>query len=177
MDRRPGAPMAFLLGVLIGVRTATACDSEIMALRSCGVGPIGPTGPALLAAARPVGRVFLLSTTSSCRRQRGLIHGRSPGSRRPRSSTVIRRTFRSPQRECDLFDRAARRTNGRSTGLRQARRGIREGDQRSSSRRRLPDARGRPPLARPLRLGTLHEYEAAIRPIATGPSAARPSGC
>ena len=52
-------PMAFLLGVLIGVGRM-ASDSEIVALRSCGVGPGSVYRPALAAAAFLSVGVFLL---------------------------------------------------------------------------------------------------------------------
>ena len=52
-------PMAFLLGVLIGVGRL-ASDSEIVALRSCGVGPGAIYRPALAAAAILSVGVFLL---------------------------------------------------------------------------------------------------------------------
>ena len=52
-------PMAFLLGVLIGVGRL-AGDSEIVALRSCGVGPSSIYRPALAAAAVLSIGVFLL---------------------------------------------------------------------------------------------------------------------
>src|SRR5215470_7581465 len=42
-------PMAFLLGVLIGVGRLSG-DSEVIALRSCGVGPMSVYYPALGAA-------------------------------------------------------------------------------------------------------------------------------
>src|SRR4029077_3598155 len=43
-------PMAFLLGVLIGIGRLSG-DSEVIALRACGVGPGAIARPALLAAA------------------------------------------------------------------------------------------------------------------------------
>ncbi len=52
-------PMAFLLGVLIGVGRL-AGDSEVVALRSCGVGPAAIYRPALVAAAILSLGVFLL---------------------------------------------------------------------------------------------------------------------
>ena len=52
-------PMAFLLGVLIGIGRL-AGDSEIVALRSCGVGPLAIYRPALAAAAVLSAGVFLL---------------------------------------------------------------------------------------------------------------------
>jgi LPS export ABC transporter permease LptG/LPS export ABC transporter permease LptF len=52
-------PMAFLLGVLIGVGRL-AGDSEIIALRSCGVGPLAVYRPALGAAGVLSVGVFLL---------------------------------------------------------------------------------------------------------------------
>ena len=52
-------PMAFLLGVLIGIGRL-AGDSEIIALRSCGVGPVSIYRPALAAAGVLSVGVFLL---------------------------------------------------------------------------------------------------------------------
>lgn len=52
-------PMAFLLGVLIGVGRL-AGDSEIIALRSCGIGPMAIYRPAIVAAAVLSAGVFLL---------------------------------------------------------------------------------------------------------------------
>ena len=52
-------PMAFLLGVLIGIGRLSG-DSEIVALRSCGVGPWAVYRPALGAAAVLSAFVFLL---------------------------------------------------------------------------------------------------------------------
>ena len=46
-------PMAFLLGVLIGVGRLSA-DSELVALRACGMGPRSAARPALAGAARPL---------------------------------------------------------------------------------------------------------------------------
>ena len=52
-------PMAFLLGVLIGIGRLAA-DSEVVALRSCGIGPGAVYRPALAAAAVLSVGVFLL---------------------------------------------------------------------------------------------------------------------
>src|SRR5712692_2888048 len=52
-------PMAFLLGVLIGVGRLAA-DSEIVAMRACGLGPGALYRPALGAAALLSGVVFLI---------------------------------------------------------------------------------------------------------------------
>src|SRR5580765_51194 len=52
-------PMAFLLGVLIGIGRL-AGDSEIIALRSCGVGPLAIYRPAVVAAIVLSGGVFYL---------------------------------------------------------------------------------------------------------------------
>jgi LPS export ABC transporter permease LptF/LPS export ABC transporter permease LptG len=52
-------PMAFLLGVLIGIGRMSA-DSEIIAMRACGVGPGAISRPALIAAGLLAGLVFYL---------------------------------------------------------------------------------------------------------------------
>ncbi len=51
-------PMAFLLGVLIGIGRLSA-DSEVIALRACGVGPAAIARPALWAALFLAGVVFV----------------------------------------------------------------------------------------------------------------------
>src|SRR5688572_18264092 len=51
-------PMAFLLGVLIGIGRLSG-DSELVALRACGVGPWSLYRPTLAAAALLSGAVFL----------------------------------------------------------------------------------------------------------------------
>jgi len=52
-------PMAFLLGVLIGIGRLSA-DSEVIAMRACGVGQGAISRPALVAAALLAGLVFYL---------------------------------------------------------------------------------------------------------------------
>jgi LPS export ABC transporter permease LptF/LPS export ABC transporter permease LptG len=52
-------PMAFLLGILIGIGRLSG-DSEITAMRACGVGPGAVTRPALIAAAALALVVFVL---------------------------------------------------------------------------------------------------------------------
>ena len=82
-------PMAFLLGVLIGLGRLSA-DSELTALGACGVGPASLYTP-VLGAAAALSLVVLFLYNASCRRPTSSSSARWPGSPRPRSSTSSRR--------------------------------------------------------------------------------------
>src|SRR6266508_2768499 len=105
-------PMAFLLGVLIGVGRL-AGDSEIVALRSCGVGPAAVYRPALLAAAVLSVGVFLLYNLVLPSANEALSRSLARVAATSVVNVVQPRTFREVRSGVTLFfDRAA--PDGRS---------------------------------------------------------------
>ncbi len=105
-------PMAFLLGVLIGVGRL-AGDSEIVALRSCGVGPAAVYRPALVAAAGLSIGVFLLYNLVLPDANEALSRALARVAATSVVNVVQPRTFREVRSGVTLFfDRAA--SDGRS---------------------------------------------------------------
>src|SRR6266498_3456097 len=105
-------PMAFLLGVLIGVGRL-AGDSEIVALRSCGVGPAAVYRPALVAAAVLSVGVFLLYNLLLPGANEALSRSLARVAATSVVNVVQPRTFREVRSGVTLFfDRAA--PDGRS---------------------------------------------------------------
>ena len=150
--------MAFLLGLLIGVGRL-AGDCEIIALRSCGVGPGGDLPARLGGGGRPFRCSCSVSTTGFSRAPTKPCPGRSRGSRQPRSSTSSSRACSARSGPASRFSSTASApTTGAFEGVFVARRGGRKAARGRGPARR-PDARGRPPVARPLHLGA-HEYDA-----------------
>lgn len=100
-------PMAFLLGVLIGVGRM-AGDSEIVALRACGVGPAAIYRPALAAAAVLSVGVFLLYNLVLPRANEVLSRALARVAATSVVNVVRPRTFREARSGVTLFfDRAA----------------------------------------------------------------------
>jgi LPS export ABC transporter permease LptF/LPS export ABC transporter permease LptG len=100
-------PMAFLLGVLIGVGRL-AGDSEIVALRACGVGPAAIYRPALAAAAVLSIGVFLLYNLVLPRANEVLSRALARVAATSVVNVVRPRTFREARSGVTLFfDRAA----------------------------------------------------------------------
>ena len=105
-------PMAFLLGVLIGIGRL-AGDSEIVALRSCGVGPLAIYRPALAAAAVLSAGVFLLYNFILPGANERLSRSLARVAATSVVNVVRPRTFREARSGLTLyFDRAA--ADGRS---------------------------------------------------------------
>ncbi len=153
-------PMAFLLGVLIGVGRL-AGDSEVVALRSCGVGPAAIYRPALAAAAVLSVGVFLLYNLVLPGANEALSRSLARVAATSVVNVVQPRTFREVRSGVTLFfDRAA--ADGRSLqGV-----FVKLGEEYEKdlrvivARRGAADPGGGSPVARPLQLGTLHEYDA-----------------
>jgi LPS export ABC transporter permease LptG/LPS export ABC transporter permease LptF len=105
-------PMAFLLGVLIGVGRLSG-DSELVALRSCGVGPRAIYRPALAAAALLSAAVFLFYNFVLPRANDELTRSMARVAATSVVNLVQPRTFREPRPGVTLFfDRVG--TDGRS---------------------------------------------------------------
>lgn len=105
-------PMAFLLGVLIGIGRL-AGDSEIVALRACGVGPTAIYRPALVAAGVLSVGVFLLYNLVLPRANERLSLSIARVAATSVVNVVRPRTFREARSGVTLyFDRAA--ADGRS---------------------------------------------------------------
>jgi len=105
-------PMAFLLAVLIGIGRLS-CDSELVALRACGVGPRALYRPALIAAALLSGGVFLLYNFVLPGANEELSRSMAKLAAGSVVNLVQPRTFREPRLNDTLFfDRAG--ADGRS---------------------------------------------------------------
>jgi len=105
-------PMAFLLGVLIGIGRLSA-DSELTALRACGVGPARLYRPTLMAAAALSGLVFLLYNTVLPWANDALTRSMARAAATSVINLVQPRTFREPRPgETLFFDRVG--ADGRS---------------------------------------------------------------
>jgi LPS export ABC transporter permease LptF/LPS export ABC transporter permease LptG len=105
-------PMAFLLGVLIGIGRLSA-DSELVALRACGVGPAALYRPALGAAAVLSVVVFLFYNLVLPRANEELTRSMARVAATSVVNLVAPRTFREPRPGVLLFfDRVG--TDGRS---------------------------------------------------------------
>ena len=100
-------PMAFLLGVLIGIGRL-AGDSEIIALRACGVGPLSIYRPALAAAGALSVGVFLLYNLALPGANERLSRSLARVAATSVVNVVRPRTFREARSGVTLyFDRAA----------------------------------------------------------------------
>ena len=95
-------PMAFLLGVLIGVGRLSA-DSELVALRACGVGPRAIYRPALGAAAVLSIAVFLFYNLVLPRANEALTRSMARLAATSVVNLVAPRTFREPRPGVTLF--------------------------------------------------------------------------
>jgi len=95
-------PMAFLLAVLIGIGRLSA-DSEIVALRSCGVGPAALYRPTLGAAAALSAGVFLLYNFVLPRANEALSRSMTRLAAASVVNLVQPRTFREPRPDDTLF--------------------------------------------------------------------------
>lgn len=105
-------PMAFLLGVLIGIGRLSA-DSELTALRGCGVGPASLYRPTLAAAAGLSAVVFLLYNTVLPWANDALTRSMARAAATSVINLVAPRTFREPRPgETLFFDRVG--ADGRS---------------------------------------------------------------
>lgn len=105
-------PMAFLLGVLIGIGRLSG-DSEIVALRACGVGPWAIARPALAAAAGLAGFVFVFYNFVLPRANETLSRSLARVAATSVVNVVQPRTFREIRSGLTLFfDRTA--ADGRS---------------------------------------------------------------
>lgn len=105
-------PMAFLLGVLIGIGRLSA-DSEIIALRACGVGPGAIARPVLAAAAVLGGLVFVCYNVVLPRSNETLTRETARVASTSVVNVVHPRTFREVRNGLTLFfDRTA--PDGRS---------------------------------------------------------------
>ncbi len=105
-------PMAFLLGVLIGVGRLAA-DSEVTAMRACGLGPSAVYRPALGAAAAVSGLVLLVYNGILPRTNALLERSMARVAATSIVNVVAPRTFREPRPGITLFfDRVA--PDGRS---------------------------------------------------------------
>ena len=105
-------PMAFLLGVLIGISRLSG-DSEIIALRACGVGPWAIARPALSAAAGLAAFVFVFYNVILPRANETLSRSLARVAATSVVNVVQPRTFREIRSGLTLFfDRAA--PDGRS---------------------------------------------------------------
>ncbi len=105
-------PMAFLLGILIGIGRLSG-DSEIVALRACGVGPGAIARPALAAAGVLAAVVFLFYNVVLPRANETLTRNLARVAATSVVNVVQPRTFREVRPGLTLFfDRTA--TDGRS---------------------------------------------------------------
>jgi LPS export ABC transporter permease LptG/LPS export ABC transporter permease LptF len=95
-------PMAFLLGVLIGIGRLSA-DSELVALRACGVGPGALYRPALGAAAILSAVVFLFYNLVLPRANDALTRSMARVAATSVVNLVAPRTFREPRPGVLLF--------------------------------------------------------------------------
>jgi LPS export ABC transporter permease LptF/LPS export ABC transporter permease LptG len=95
-------PMAFLLGVLIGIGRLSS-DSELVALRACGVGPATLYRPALAAAAVLSGVVFLFYNLVLPRANNELTRSMARVAATSVVNLVAPRTFREPRPDVTLF--------------------------------------------------------------------------
>jgi LPS export ABC transporter permease LptG/LPS export ABC transporter permease LptF len=105
-------PMAFLLAVLVGIGRLAA-DSELVALRSCGVGPRAIYRPLLVAGAVLAAGVFLIYNVVLPRANDALTQTMARMAATSVVNLVSPRTFREPRPGVTLFfDRVA--ADGRS---------------------------------------------------------------
>jgi LPS export ABC transporter permease LptF/LPS export ABC transporter permease LptG len=95
-------PMAFLLGVLIGIGRLSG-DSELVALRSCGVGPWALYRPTLAAAAFLSAGVFLFYNLVLPRANEELTRSMARVAATSVVNLVQPRTFREPRPGVTLF--------------------------------------------------------------------------
>ncbi|HZI67230.1 MAG TPA: LptF/LptG family permease, partial [Thermoanaerobaculia bacterium] len=95
-------PMAFLLGVLIGIGRLSG-DSELVALRACGVGPWSLYRPTLAAAALLSGTVVLFYNLVLPRANDELTHSMARVAATAVVNLVQPRTFREPRPGVTLF--------------------------------------------------------------------------
>lgn len=95
-------PMAFLLGVLIGIGRLSG-DSELVALRSCGVGPWAIHRPALAAAALLSAGVFIFYNLVLPRANEQLTRSVARLAATSVVNLVQPRTFREPRPGVTLF--------------------------------------------------------------------------
>jgi len=95
-------PMAFLLGILIGIGRLSA-DSELIAMRSCGVGPWALYRPALGAAAILSAGVFLFYNLVLPRANDELTRSMARLAATSVVNLVEPRTFREPRAGITLF--------------------------------------------------------------------------
>ena len=95
-------PMAFLLGVLIGIGRLSG-DSELVALRACGVGPGALYRPALASAAVLSGGVFLFYNYVLPRANDELTRSMARLAATSVVNLVQPRTFREPRPGVTLF--------------------------------------------------------------------------
>lgn len=95
-------PMAFLLGVLIGIGRLSG-DSELVALRSCGVGPSALYRPALGAAAVLSAGVFVFYNLVLPRANEALTRSMARVAATSVVNLVQPRTFREPRPGVTLF--------------------------------------------------------------------------
>ncbi len=95
-------PMAFLLGVLIGIGRLSG-DSELVALRACGVGPSALYRPALGAAAVLSVGVFLFYNSVLPRANEELTRSMARVAATSVVNLVQPRTFREPRPGVTLF--------------------------------------------------------------------------
>jgi LPS export ABC transporter permease LptF/LPS export ABC transporter permease LptG len=95
-------PMAFLLGLLIGVGRLSG-DSELVALRACGVGPSALYRPALAAAAVLSALVFLFYNLVLPRANDSLTRSMARVAATSVVNLVQPRTFREPRPGVTLF--------------------------------------------------------------------------
>lgn len=105
-------PMAFLLGVLVGVGRLSA-DSELLALRSCGVGAGAVYRPLLAAAAGLAALVFVVYNAILPRANERLSEAMARMAATSVANLVSPQTFREPRPGITLFfDRVG--SDGRS---------------------------------------------------------------
>lgn len=95
-------PMAFLLGVLIGIGRLSG-DSELVAMRACGVGPGAIYRPALAAAAILSAGVFLFYNLVLPRANEALTRSMARVAATSVVNLVAPRTFREPRPGVTLF--------------------------------------------------------------------------
>src|SRR5688500_16114303 len=95
-------PMAFLLGVLIGIGRLSG-DSELVALRACGVGPWALYRPTLAAAALLSAAVFLFYNLVLPRANDELTRSMARVAATSVVNLVQPRTFREPRPGVTLF--------------------------------------------------------------------------
>ncbi|MFN2387582.1 MAG: LPS export ABC transporter permease LptF [Thermoanaerobaculia bacterium] len=152
-------PMAFLLGVLIGIGRLSA-DSELTALRACGVGPVSIYRPTLAAAAVLSGLVFLLYNTVLPWANEELTRSLARAAATSAINLVQPRTFREPRAgETLFFDRVG--ADGRSFEGVFLKIGDGEGEDRLIVARRGALNLERDELWLDLFDSTVHEYDPA----------------